>query len=437
MALRVTDTYTGPTACDAAQIDTAFATNGTPIPGLGKLIASWAPRFGFRGEAVAGQISLETGWGTNYWTTQHNNIMSIGVTGEASSTPKTGPDWQQADTPTGPRWLRGYHFATVEAGLLAGLIHMATYIYGRDKGQWPAGALSYFNDTTSDPRLPALLKTAMPGTVKVFNDLGNGRYAAASGYGDGIVSRANLILGYPHAITKGLGIPSQSEDFYSWLTKNGVTVAKQYVDDGWIGRGGMQPEAIVHHVTDGYGVMSAINWWKNASVDGSTQQLVAGPDDPDYPDGTLVIARKDEDTAWANGVWGKPNLTIPTIYQWYTKNINPNRVTLSREHVGKPFDPKFPSDLQMRTSLFCDLQWIAKYPNILPDRNHFLRHSDIDAVNRANCPGPRFNLDALIAQVVAMAQNVTNPHYQSFLDMWEAIVSGKASVIDAWGSYWS
>jgi hypothetical protein len=438
VAITLQTTYVGPTSCDASQIDGAFRDYGLPITSLGRLIMKWAPLFGFRGEVVAGQIGDETAWGTNLWTLQHNNILSIGVTGESTATPQTGLDWQKVQTPLGPRWLRGYHFDTIEHGLLAGLIHMATYIYGKGPSGWPSGARAMAGDRRLDPRLPALLATSFPGTVKLIGDLGNGKFAAASGYGQAIASRANLILGKPHLITKALGIPSETTAFYAWLRQNGIPVSEQYVDDGWVGRGGMQPEAIVHHVTDGYGVMNAINWWKNANVDGSTQQLVAAAGDANFKEGTLVIARRDEDQAWANGAWGNPDKSIPTVARWFNQNINPNRVTLSREHVGKPYDKGFPSALQMRTSLYADLQWVAKYPTILIDRAHFLKHSDIDSINRSNCPGPQFPLDKLIADVFDVIQNGQegSKEYDAFLMIWGDILDGNVSVLEAWQKYW-
>lgn len=434
--LQLSDTYSGPTTVYPDQIDGAFEKNGQKIANLGNLVCFWAPVFNLRGEAVAGEVADETGWGTNWWSQNHNNVLSVGVTGEVTYTPQSGPDWQTQDTPQGTAWLRGYHFPTVEAGLLAGLIHLATYIYGRNASNWPGKAQQYCGDTTSDPRLPALLSTNMPGTVTTFGDLGNGRYAAASGYGTGIVSRANTILGTPHVITATLGVPAESQAFYGWLHSLGIETIEEYVNDGWTGRAGMQPDAIVHHVTDGDSIMGAIGWWNNPTVDASTQQLVAGPGDPDFADGTLVIARKDEDTAWANGVWGNPDLSNPVIATWYYQNINPNRVTLSREHGGHPFDQGFPSEKQMLTSFYCDLNWLAKYPSILPDRNHLIRHADIDSINRANCPGPQFDLNGLIAKIVQSLQDGPSPQVESFLKLWEQLVSGKVGLIDGFHQYW-
>lgn len=435
--LTINDTYAGTTACHADQIDTAFADNGNAISGLGALVVKWAPIFGLRGEGVAGEIADETGWGTNWWSQNHNNILSIGVTGEVTYVSQAGkPDWQSLDGPQGRAWVRGYHFATVEAGLVAGLIHLATYVYGRSKANWPVSAQRYCGDITDDPRLPALLATNMPGTVKVFGDLGNGRFAAADGYGAGIISRANVILGKPHIITQMLGVPAETNAFYGWLHSQGVMVSEQFVNDGWVGRAGMQPEAIVHHVTDGDSVLGSIGWWRNAGVDASTQQLVAGPGDPDYPDGALVIARNDEDTAWANGVWGNPDRTNPVIDRWYRQGINPNRVTLSREHSGHPFQSTFPSEKQMLTSFYADLHWVAKYPGIKIDRQHFLRHSDIDGINRANCPGPRFDLDGLIIRVIQALQSTPSAELDSFLKLWSAIRAGQVSLIDGFNQYW-
>ena len=431
--LGLTTPYAGPHGATAHQIDTAFRTHGTAPVGFGALVTKWATTFGFRNEGLAGQISEETGWLENWWTTAHNNPMSLGVTGEITATPRSGPDWQVQDTPQGRRWLRGYRFASLEAGILAGCIHMAYYVYGRDKADWPATARPWHGDSASNPRLPVLLTTKYPGTARVFGDLGNGVYAANPRYGAAIIGRANTILGFPSAIVRVLGVPATSQGFYTWLRGRGVRVVEHYVADGWMGRGGRQPEAIVHHVTDGLSVRGSIDWWNAEHVEGSTQQIVAGTNDPHYPDGTLVITRKDEDTAWGNGKWGaKPRLDLPTLARWKAQNINPNSVTLSREHSGKPHRTDFPSVAAMRTSLWADLHWIAKYPAIQANRAHLLRHSDIDPTDRSNCPGPRFDLDRLIAEIVANLTPEEAPAPESLLRFWDEITSGRMGVREAW-----
>jgi hypothetical protein len=431
--LAITDSYTGRGTATARQIDTAYLTNGVAPAGFGALVVKYADLFGFKAEALAGQISEETGWLKNWWTTAHNNILSLGVTGEATSALQLTPDWQAQDTPRGRVWLRGYHFATLEAGLLAGCIHMATYIYGRDKAAWPTACRGWCGDAQADPRLPALLGTKFPGSVKLIRDLGNGVFAANPNYAAAIVGRANAILGFPSGIVAILGVPATTAAFYAWLRSKGVAVVEDYVDDGWVGRGGMQPEAIVHHVTDGLSVSGSISWWRNASVEASTQRIIAGTGDPDYADGTLVVTRKDEDTAWANGQWsGTPRLDLSTLARWKAQNINPNRVTLAVEHSGKPARTDFPSVAQMRTSLWNDLHWIAKYPAITPDRAHLLRHADIDPVNRSNCPGPRFNLDKLIADIAAQLAPPDAAPPDTLLRCWEAITSGRLGVAEAW-----
>jgi hypothetical protein len=436
VTLTTASTYTGRGQANAAQIDRAFAKYGQAIPGLGAAVAELAPIFDFKEEAVAGQISHETGWGTNYWTREHWNIGSIGVTGDSTTVDKTGqPDWQPSTTPLGKVWLKGYHFATPRAGLIALLIHMAYYIYGRDKAKWPAKAQQYHGDAILDPRLPALLSTAWPGTVKYLSDLGNGRFAAApTGYAAGIVSRGNAILGLPGAIVQTLGVPATTPEFFAWLRAKGIQVidGPDYVGDGWVGRGGLQPSTIFHHVTDGYSVKGSVGWWRRDDVDGSTQRLIAGPGDPDYPDGTLSIARKDEDQAWGNGVVDHPNLANPIIADWVKRGINPNRVSLSTETSGKPFDPAFPSPKQMQTHLYNDLHWIAKFA-IPVDRNHLLRHADVDSVNRPNCPGPRFDLDRLIIDLMAQINaGPTAPRFDSALRLWEAIVDGRIAADEGW-----
>ncbi len=440
--LKTTDTYQGTSAASAAQINAAFAARGALRGPIGALVMKYSPLFGFRSEALAGQIADETGWLTNYWTTAHNNIMSIGVTGEATATPQSGPDWQVTETPAGRRWLRGYHFPSLEAGLLAGCIHMATYIYGRDKAKWPPLCRAWCGDTVADPRLPALLGTTWPGTVTSIARLGNGAFAAASGYAEAIVVRANIVTGIPAPITTNLGVPDTTPAFYAWLRARGIAVVEDYVDDGWVGRGGMQPEGIVHHVTAGRSVRGSIDWWRNGvnadgtPVDASTHNIIAGPTDPSYKDGTLVVCRKDEDQAWANGVWsGSPRLDLPTLARWKAQGINPNRVTLSGELSAVPTDANYPSAAMMTTTLYRDLHWMAKYPGITADRAHLLRHADFDPVNRSNCPGARFDLDKLILDIAAAIAAGDDKQIETAQAVWAAIQAGVPPG-EAWLALW-
>lgn len=68
MTLALTDTYTGRGVGTAVQIDAAFAANGVAPAGFGALVVRYAALFDFKAEALAGQISEETGWLKNWWT---------------------------------------------------------------------------------------------------------------------------------------------------------------------------------------------------------------------------------------------------------------------------------------------------------------------------------------------------------------------------------
>lgn len=107
--------------------------------------------------------------------------------------------------------------------------------------------------------------------------------------------------------------------------------------------------------------------------------------------------------AYANGIMQAPDLTIPWLAECWaggdvSKQINPNRRTISIEHEGYSSnhrdagltEPQYQATVRLH-------RWIMElFPSILPDRKHIIGHYQITGGDRAGCPGPLFPWSRLI-----------------------------------------
>jgi N-acetyl-anhydromuramyl-L-alanine amidase AmpD len=94
------------------------------------------------------------------------------------------------------------------------------------------------------------------------------------------------------------------------------------------------------------------------------------------------------DAAWANGAVNHPDPIAAPVYTGH----NPNLVSWSVEHEGWPEDVwterMYQADLKLKKWL------LARKPGLL-----LLGHCHIDSVTRANCPGPNWPRDRLLADL--------------------------------------
>ena len=144
-----------------------------------------------------------------------------------------------------------------------------------------------------------------------------------------------------------------------------------------VGRSGFSPEAFVFHVTEG-NFSGALEWCMNPASKVSYHYIVK-------ENGAITQLVEDKDTAWHAG-----KMTDPTPYgEAYAPN--PNLRTIGIAYAG--FALAGPSFEQI-----CAISELVRHLSVIHsiqlDRKHLILHNDIrtDKV----CPGPHFNLDALI-----------------------------------------
>lgn len=328
-------------------------------------------------QSVHETTNVETGEPFASWWCSLNNFAGVGVTGErrAHSTVPAS-DWQPH--PDGYDY-RGYQFASIESGVLAHLVHLAAYAYR--PGQEPASGQVLLN-ATNDPRLDAVQQAGYRGRARVLRDL-DGRWAVpGTGYGASVAKIANLIA----------AMPAGTETTTMTLSK--PTVDSSYQSPNRDGVGVRQVRAVVWHITQG---TDSRGWLCNPSSGASSNYLIER-------DGTPFELVPPDHAAWANGPMAKSNVDIPIVAEWVRQGINPNAQTVSIEHEGFTSNNRGGSltAAQIETTIQLTA-WLCQRYGIPPDRQHILRHADIDGVNRPYCPGfSTAEMESWIARVAAL-----------------------------------
>lgn len=159
---------------------------------------------------------------------------------------------------------------------------------------------------------------------------------------------------------------------------------------GKSGRGrpnGMKPLILVMHIQEGTNDLS--EYFKGVDAD-STMWNPPGDGDK------LIRLLKDEDTAWTNGPWDRPNLQNPVIANLFKSGISTNDVSLTIEHAG--FHNKPISEAQLNRSVDICAWWCQKW-GIQPDRDHIIGHYEVGP--HKDCPGLAVPLDRLVGRVRA------------------------------------
>ncbi|GMA52079.1 hypothetical protein GCM10025857_68350 [Alicyclobacillus contaminans] len=163
----------------------------------------------------------------------------------------------------------------------------------------------------------------------------------------------------------------------------------------YAGRMGYKPAFIVDHVMDGT-LSGTDSWFQNSSSQVSAHYGVG-------KDGSIHQYVKDTDTAWANGQANRPTWAL---YSQFAGHLNASSISI--EHEGQPGDGL--TEAQYQATLWLHRQLIAKW-GIPADRLHVIGHNEIDSVNRADCPGPKFPWDRLMQDLGAKPA-VTTPAAQ-------------------------
>lgn len=102
--------------------------------------------------------------------------------------------------------------------------------------------------------------------------------------------------------------------------------------------------------------------------------------------------------AWQGAGWYSPRgkLVRPT-WALIRPGMNTNRTIISIEHAGYFNKPRPRVQLEASIAL---LRWLgSQYPTLLPYQpgTTLIGHRDLDTIDRANCPGPYFDFDAIAA----------------------------------------
>lgn len=148
-------------------------------------------------------------------------------------------------------------------------------------------------------------------------------------------------------------------------------------------------EAVVVHITQG-GELGVKSWFANPESRAATHYLVCR-------DGRIIqFCDPRTDSPLANGKVGKPNLTKATVRRWVDAGINPNLRTVSIECEGWSGQPITEAQVESITALTA---WLCQEFALAPSAETILKHADIDAVDRAGCPGPAYPYEQIVSAV--------------------------------------
>lgn len=151
-------------------------------------------------------------------------------------------------------------------------------------------------------------------------------------------------------------------------------------------KGQNDPIAFVCHVMEG-SFLGTRDWFQNPKSQSSTHFGISR-------EGLIDQYVEVRDAAYGNGKVEKASWAL------LRPGSNPNRYTISIEFEGKHPDASrgqfwAPTYAQIRAAAHL-IATLAPQFNIPIDRQHVIGHYEIDAVSRANCPGPRFPFDYVI-----------------------------------------
>lgn len=308
------------------------------------------------------QFCLETGSGTSPAWRDRLNPGGIGIT-----------DTQ--DT--------GIAFANGQDAARAMLVHLSAYVRGYDPHLWRYLHL--------DPRYLAPLRAGYGGSVTTLADLGNGRWATDPDYAVKIATRLHELRSQPHEVA--VSHPAEQAPAPSGIVWIGTL--------NWHERtAGQQPVAIVYHVTDDLEFANVRAHFTNLSSNASAHFVIGR-------DGALWQFVATRHAAWTNGDAAQWRRDIPwlqdAIARCYHPTRNPqgafnlNDFTVNLEFMGKPGMAFTPAQVERAVEITRYL--LGRYPGIVPNRGHLLRHADINGASRAYCPGPTFPLREIIIAV--------------------------------------
>ena len=159
-----------------------------------------------------------------------------------------------------------------------------------------------------------------------------------------------------------------------------------------VGRSGQAVRAVVLHIAEKTLRQVAQTVGNAASL--SSAHFAIGKD------GTIEQYVSIRDTALANGLrpagnswFTRSNKPVSPSWPDIVAGVNPNVYTISIEHEGFPADPWTQPMAEANNRL---LQWIAAQTGLTYLPHHTLiGHSEIDPIDKPNCPGPQADLERI------------------------------------------
>lgn len=172
----------------------------------------------------------------------------------------------------------------------------------------------------------------------------------------------------------------------------------------YMSRRGWKPDMIVNHVAEGsfYGTIS---WCCNKNS-GVSCHYVSGKN------GEIENIVDLDKAAWCNGTdttsGAKYDYRRSTNRLVRERRTNANFYTISIEHEGFSYKDGYGAltEAQYNAVLNLHKELITKY-NIPVDREHIVGHYEIAPKEKPNCPGPNFQWDRLMADLIAWKNGTT------------------------------
>ena len=162
-------------------------------------------------------------------------------------------------------------------------------------------------------------------------------------------------------------------------------------------RKGIIPDTIVNHISQG-NKESCIAWFTSSKNNQSSAHFLV------CKNGDVYQFVKIRDMAWSNGLYLKDIKNVKS-QKVKSRNINPNRYTISIEHEGIYEKTKGElTDKQLISSIRLHL-YIIDYiyekfkKRVSIDRESIIGHFEIDPIRKPFCPGENFPFETIINEI--------------------------------------
>lgn len=179
------------------------------------------------------------------------------------------------------------------------------------------------------------------------------------------------------------------------LTSGGESFVQSHATGNWSPRpAGQAPVAIVVHRSERPDTASAIAWYTNPASRSSRHALIDA-------EGVIQAFVGPLDAAWANddpkNLRAEPPWLAAALERRREIGASIDLVTLALEYLGPTGAP--PTARQHESMVAVAASWATRFA-IPIDAAHMIGHSEINSVDRGDCPGPGFDRAAFIAAVL-------------------------------------